>query len=156
MELMTASSALALFETTKDQRRTFIANIIAEAKEGNIDVLKLHMQAKCSEQLMKELLSNDDYKSLLMEQAEKHGKKFEMYNSEFQIKEAGTKWDYSKCEDVTYQELLEQQAEINDKIKAREKLLQTIPASGVVDPDTGVMIYPASKSSTTIVQCTLK
>lgn len=156
MELMTASSALALFETTKEQRRTFIANIIAEAKEGNIDVLKLHMQAKCSEQLMKELLSNHDYKSLLMEQAEKHGKKFEMYNSEFQIKEAGIKWDYSKCEDTTYQELLQKQAELSEKIKAREKLLQTIPASGVVDPDTGAIIYPASKSSTTIVQCTLK
>lgn len=156
MKLMTAPSALALFETTKDQRRTFIANIITEAKEGNIDVLKLHMQAKCSEQLMKELLSNDDYKSLVMEQAGKYGKKFEMYNSEFQIKEAGTKWDYSKCEDTTYQELLEQQAEINDKVKAREKLLQTIPASGVVDPDTGAMIYPASKSSTTIVQCVPK
>lgn len=155
MELSTTST-LALFETTKAQRQTFVQNIITEVREGNVDILKLHMQAKCNEQLLKELIDSKEYKSLLLEQAEKHGKKFEMYNSEFQVKEAGTKWDYSNCNDEYYNELLRRQDTLNKQVKEREKLLQTLPSSGMACPETGNMIYPASKSSTTIVQCTLK
>jgi hypothetical protein len=155
MEL-TTSSTLALFETTRDQRAVFIDNILNEIKEGNVDVLKVHMQLKCTEQLLDTLNGNPEYKKMLLEQAEKHGKKFETYNAEFQVKEAGTKWDYSQCGDYTLYGLVAEQAELDKKIKDRQKFLQTLPASGMADPETGAMIYPATKSSTTIVQCSLK
>lgn len=156
MEITTASSALALFETTKAQRESFAAAIVSEIKEGNIDPLKIHMQLKSAEHLLKSTNENPEYKSLLLDAAEKHGKKFETYNAEFQIKEAGTKWDYSNCGDDKLIELEFRINALTDQLKARQKFLQTIPAAGIADPETGAMLYPATKSSTTIVQCTLK
>lgn len=156
MEIMNASSALALFETTKAQRETFAAAIISEIKEGNIDPLKIHMQLKSAEHLLKSTNENPEYKSLLLDAAEKHGKKFETYNAEFQIKEAGTKWDYSNCGDEILDQLNSEMDLLNAKIKYREKLLQTLPETGMACPITGGIIYPATKTSTTIVQCTLK
>lgn len=156
MELMNASSALALFETTKAQRESFAQAIVSEIKEGNIDPLKIHMQLKSAEHLLKSTNENPEYKSLLLEAAEKHGKKFETYNAEFQIKEAGTKWDYSQTNDTTLFDMMRRAEDLDNKIKARQKFLQTIPAAGVADPETGEMLYPATKSSQTIVSCTLK
>jgi hypothetical protein len=155
MEL-SVTNTLALFETTKSERETFALRMVQEIKEGNIDPLKVHMQVKSTEHLLDMLKDNPEYRALLLEQAEKNGKKFEMYNSEFQVKEAGTKWDYSKCDDAVYTELEKELAGIQSKIKERQKFLQTIPESGIADPVNGNMIYRASKSSTTIVQCSLK
>lgn len=155
MEL-TTTSTLALFETTKEQRKTFVNSIIEQVINGEVDVLKVHMQAKCTEQLMKELTDNPHYKTELLDAAQKHGKKFETYNSEFRVKEAGVKWDYSNCNDSYYDALVSDMKTMQEKIKVREKFLQTLPPSGVASPDTGEMLYPAIKTSTTIVQCTLK
>lgn len=156
MELMNASSALALFETTKAQRESFAQALISEIKEGNIDPLKIHMQIKSAEHLLKLTNENPEYKSLLLDAAEKHGKKFETYNAEFQIKEAEVSYDYTKCEDVTLDTYYKELEELKKKIKARESLLKALPPEGVADTSTGAVIYPPSKSSTTIVQCTLK
>lgn len=156
MEITTASSALALFETTKEQRESFAQAIIAEIKEGNIDPLKVHMQLKSAEHLLKTVNDNPEYKSLLLDQAQKHGKKFETYNAEFQVREAGVSYDYTKCEDVSLDTMYEELAELKKKIKAREETLKHLPLGGLADTETGAVIYPPVKTSTTIVQCTLK
>jgi hypothetical protein len=153
---LTTSSTLALFETTKEQREVFAQQMLNEIKEGNIDPLKVHMQVKSAEHLLDTLKDNPEYKKLLLDAAEKHGKKFETYNAEFQVKEAGTKWDYSNTGDTKLDELQAKYAALGEQIKSRQKFLQTLPASGMADPETGAMIYPATKSSQTIVSCTLK
>lgn len=155
MEL-TTTSTLALFETTKEQREVFAQNMLMAIREGQIDPLKVHMQIKSAEHLLDTLKDNPEYKSLLLEQAEKHGKKFETYNAEFQVKEAGVKWDYSQCADDFYYDLVAKRDALDREIKERQKFLQCVPIEGMASPQTGGIIYPASKSSTTIVQCTLK
>lgn len=155
MELSTTST-LALFETDKKQREAFARNIINEIKEGNADPLKVHMQVKSAEHLLEAVKDNDEYKELLLEAAQKHGKSFTMYNSDFQVKEAGTKWDYIECEDEVINGLYDELEELKARIKEREKFLQTIPESGIADPVTGSMIYRANKTSTTTVQVNLK
>lgn len=155
-DLMSAHSALALFETTKAQREQFAALIIDEIKEGRTDPLKVHMQLKSCEHLMESVKENPEYKELVLEAASKHGKRFETYNAEFETSEAGVKWDYSQTGDTVLDELMATKAELDAKIKDRQKFLQTIPESGMADPENGNMLYRASKSSTTIIKCKLK
>lgn len=155
MQDITAVSALSLFETNKAQRQSFVANVISAINEGSVDPIKLHLQVKCTEQLLSDLKDNEVYKSTLLSEAEKYGKTFERYNSKFAIKEAGTRYDYSKCEDVVLSDLQAQLDEIAAKVKERQKMLQNLPESGLVDPENGNMIYRPVKTSTTTVTVTL-
>lgn len=155
MELQT-TSVLSLFETNKAERQSFVADVVQRLISGEVDPLKLHLQVKCTEQILSDLKEQPEYKEMLLETAEQYGKKFERYNSEFAIKEAGTNWHYDKCEDVEYNKMVEDMEALKDRMKQREKFLQSIPVSGIADPENGNMIYPAYKTSTTIVQVTLK
>ena len=159
MEL-TTTSILALFETTKQQRTDFVNDLILKMENGQVDPVKLHLQIKSIEEIVKQATSNGRYKSLLLDEAQKHGKKFTAFNAEFQIKEAGPKYDYSQCNDPVITDLLQQQAQLDEKVKARQEFLQTLPIEGmeVINDETGeaYRIYPPSKSSTTTVSVTLK
>lgn len=156
MEQLTTTGILSLLQTTKEQRQNFVSDVIGRIKNGEFSPVLCHLQLKCMEALVEDVITSDEYKSLLLEEAEKNGKTFEMYNGKFQIKEVGTKYDYSVCEDTVYNELVAQKSHLDAKIKERQKFLQNIPEGGIADPDNGNMIYRASKSSSTTVTVTLK
>ena len=48
---------LSLFETTKGERYAFAESVVNNAKEGLINPLKLHLQVKCLEDLIKQKIS---------------------------------------------------------------------------------------------------
>lgn len=155
------TSIVALFETTKTERQSFVTVIVDALTEGNADPLKVHLQVKCMEDVIKLLNSNTVYKSQVLEAAEKQGQKtFEFHSAKFEIKEVGVKYDYSKCEDEEMNSLLEMQETVSKQIKEREAFLKTVPAKGlqIVIEGTGEVatVYPPSKSSTTSVAVTLK
>lgn len=158
---LTTTSILSLFETSKEQRQSFALSIVGALESGEVDPLKIHLQVKCMEDIIKLLNSNTIYKKSILEAAEKYGQKsFDFMNSKVEIKEVGVKYDYSKCGDSVY-EMLEQKAtSIGDDLKKREIFLKTVPPKGIpiVDELTGEMItiYPPAKSSTTSVAITLK
>ena len=82
-----------------------------------------------------------------------------MNGAKYQVKEAGTKYDYSQCNDPFYDELQAAAISADEKLKARAIFLQSLPTSGMIitDPLTGetYTAYPPSKSSTTTVSITL-
>lgn len=163
---------LKLFDTTKAQRTEFVNEIIEALDEGIIDPLEIHLQLEAMENIIDQLTSTDEkknkniaaairYRQLLLEAAEKHHtKSFEFHSAKFTISETGTKYDYSNCGDDAYFELVTQRNELDEKIKAREKFLQTVPTSGllVTNEDTGELskVYPPSKKSTTSISVSLK
>lgn len=155
MEL-TPTSIVSLFDTNKEQRESFAEYAIAGLKEGNVNPLAFHINLKKMEDAIKRISSHPEYMSLVLDEAEKHGKAFEMHNAAIRIGEVGTKYDYAVTEDETYKELEMQKKELEAKIKARQAFLQTIPESGIADPETGSMIYRATKSSSTSTVVTLK
>lgn len=152
------TSIVALFETTKSERQSFVLNIV-DALETT-DPLKVHLQVKCMEDVIKQLNANTVYKRSILEAAEKLGKTFEINAAKFEIKETGVKYDYSQCNDDEMATLLKEQEELTAKIKAREAFLKTVPPKGmaVVMEGTGevLTVYPPAKSSTTSVAVTLK
>lgn len=154
MEQLQPTSILTLFETNKQQRASFVSQVIETLQEGQIDPLKLHLQVKCTEQLLSDLKDRPEYKESVLSEAAKHGKKFEHYNAEFQVKEAGVKYDYGN--DPVLEDFNSQIESLKAAVKQREEFRKSIPAEGAVCPITGEIYYRAVKTSTTIVQVNLK
>lgn len=154
------SNLLTLFDTTKQERQEFVNDVLARLDEGNLDPLRVHLQVKSMESIIEGLTKSETYKSFVLDAAQKHGgKTFEFGNAQIQVKETGTKYDYSQCGDVVYAKLEKEAAEINEKLKARQKFLQSITGFlPVLDEETGQIYncFPPSKSSTTSVSVTLK
>jgi hypothetical protein len=92
---LTTTSILALFETNKEQRQSFALSLVDEIEQGNVNPLKVHLQIKCMEDIIKLLNSNTIYKKAVLEEAEKQGQKsFEYQNAKVEIKETGVKYDF--------------------------------------------------------------
>lgn len=158
---MTATSVLSLFETTKEQRMTFVMSVIDQIQAGAVDPLKVHLHVKMMEEIIKLLNANSIYKSAILEAAEKFGEKsFSFNNAKVEIKEVGVKYDFDKCGDTVYQMLDQRLEAAANDVKQREAFLKTVPAKGMIitDDQTGetFTVYPPAKSSSTSIAVTLK
>lgn len=166
---ITTTNILSLFETTKEQRRSFAEDVVIKMEDGATDSLQIHLQIKSMEDLIKMLTDSSEktnknvdlanrYKKLVLDAAEKNGKKFQLHNAEFQIKEVGSTFDWSNCNDPEIIDLLDQQEKVKEKVKQRQDFLKTVPAGGmdVRVVDEMVTVYPPAKRSTTSVSVTLK
>jgi len=157
-ELSTAN-ILSLFETTKAERASFVSDVVTRLNEGVADAIKVHLQVKAMEDVVKSLNDNKEYKALVLDAAEKNGKKFTYQNAEFSIKEVGTKYDYSNCGDTILSADQAQLDELSEKVKSRQKFLQMIDVAGldiITEDGEAVKVYPPSKTSTTSVAVSLK
>jgi uncharacterized alpha-E superfamily protein len=147
-----------LFQTTKEERSQIVTEVITRISEGTVNPLSIHLQVKCLEDMLKQLTSSKEYKSLVLDESEKYGKSFEFQNAKFDIREMGVKYDFSNCNDPLLAEMEAKIEVLNKEIKSRQEFLKGVPKSGieVVAGDELVMVYPPSKSSTTTVSVTLK
>jgi len=158
MEL-TTQGILSLFQTTKAERTTFIADVMGRIENGTADPVKVHLQLKAMEEIVKTLTTNESYKTHLIDAAEKNGKKFMAFNAEFSIKEMGQKYDFTYCGDVELLEFYTQQEKLKYLIKELEDFLKKVPVSGmqkVTETGEVITLFPPSKTSTTTVAVTLK
>lgn len=158
LELST-TNILSLFQTTKSERQSFVNDVISRIESGEVDPIKVHAQVKKMEEIVKGLNDNKIYKTYVLDAAEKNGKKFEAYDAEWSIKEVGVKYSYDQCGDPEIAEMQKAVDELTEKIKARQKFLQLLPAGGmdiITSDGEAIKIYPAAKTSTTSVAVTLK
>ena len=148
---------LSLFETTKAERQDFAQSVVNGLKDGLSDPLKVHLQVKCMEDLIKQITSHPDYKDLTLDEAAKYGKSFEHYNAKFEVKEMGVKYDYSNCGDPIYNQLAEELAELEKKVKDRQAFLKAVqPGTELLIEDEVIVLYPPIKTSTTSITVNLK
>lgn len=157
---MQPTSIVALFQTNKEQRQSFASQVIQSVTEGNVNPLNVHLQLKAMEDIIEIIKSDPKYKETVLTTAETNGKSFEYQNAKIDIREVGTKYDFSKCNDSIYSELEAQQATLKDKIKQRADFLKNVPIEGAIitDEDTGetVKVFRPAKSSTTSIIVTFK
>jgi hypothetical protein len=148
---------LSLFETSKQERQNFAEQITNNLLEGLADPLKVHLQVKCMEDLIKQITSSSVYKDLIVNEATKYGKNFEHHNAKFEIKEMGVKYNFDNCNDPILKDLEDKFAILETEIKERQKFLKSIKDSvEVLFEDNIVTLYPPTKTSTTSVSVTLK
>ena len=154
---LSASNILGLFQTTKDQRQTFVDAAIQDLENGVKSALDVHLQLKCMADIIDRIQASRQFKQYLVDDAVVHGKSFEWHNAKFSLREMGGKWDYSQTNDQILFDLEAQQESIKAQIAERQKMLKTIPAGGMADPENGNFIYKAAApATTTTVVVTLK
>ena len=157
----TPMSLLSIFDTTKEERRSFVTQIVDNVHDGGVSALQVHYQVKCLEDIIKNITDDRRYKEAVIEDASKHSSKpFDYKHSEVAIREVGTKYDYDSCGDPTYKELKRLFDKAKKDLEERQEYLKTIPAEGVtiVDEDTGEIckVHKPIKTSTTSVTIKLK
>lgn len=150
----------AFLALDKSERKQVIETIITAINNEEVNIIDIHQKIKITEELIKAITSDKSYKESLLNEVSKFGKTHDVNFGKMQIKEAGTKYDYSVCNDSEIDDLLNQKSFLDEKIKDRQKFLQTLPSEGLtsINEETGeaVTLYPPAKSSETIVSLTLK
>jgi len=150
--LITTTGILSLLDTTKSERASFVTDIVDKLKDGLADPIKVHLQVKKMEDLLTQIKEHKDYKDLVMDEAVKFGKKFEMYGAAFELRAGASRYDFSNDSE---------HAELKEKLKQREAFLKGVPAAGIetVNQNTGelVAIYPPIKTpAADVIAVTLK
>ena len=152
----TAYSLLTLMPNSKAQVADFSNQLITSVKEGLVDPLKLKSQFKFIEKVIEKV--DAEIKDEVITEAMRNGKKFEKFGFQIEVSEnLATRYDYSNCNDVEWDRLNKQIAELTTLKKLREAWLrQTVFSLEIVDTETGEThtINPPIKSSTTGVKLT--
>lgn len=154
---MNAISVIKLFPETKEQISAFSSQILNELESGNISALDILLNVKGFENVLKDI--KDKLDELALNEASKYEKTFNYRNAELQIKEAGTKWDYSNCGDVKLNFILKNEEDIINQKKNRETFLKSLKESmTIIDDQSGEVyeVFPPAKSSKTIVSVKIK
>lgn len=153
-------SALALFKTlpeTKSEVEKYTRIIRDEVLEGNINPLSFITTVTALEKLFGNLKSDIMIKDMVLEEAEKYGQKtFVHGNAQFQVKEVGTKYDFTNCDDDQWRRLNADITALSIIKKEREDFLKTIKPDMEVYGADGTRLNPVSKTSTTSVVTILK
>lgn len=149
-----ASSYLTQFHTDKKEIEAFASSVINEVKSGSKNPLSIKIFCKSISKALEEIEKGiaDD----VLIEAEKYGaKKFSVHGCQVEMAELGTKYDYAGCNDSKWNELDKQIKALTEKKKEREKFLQALRES-VADTETGEIITPPVKSSTSGIKISIK
>jgi hypothetical protein len=147
----TASYYINVMPSTKKQVTTFVEKYVDEILEGYENPIKVAVQLKAMEEVIKGLRSHQELRELILSEAENYGKNFEECGAKLQIKEAGTKYDYTVCGDSKLNAMYAEMEILKEKIKDREIFLKSIKNESVVDAETGEILLPPLKTSSTTV-----
>jgi hypothetical protein len=135
---LTATGILSLLNTNKDQRKSFVAEVLNNMLAGKSDPLQVHLQVKSMEEICNAIKEDPQYKDMVLTEAAKYGKRFELTNAKIEVRASAGKYDFSN--DAKW-------VELHKQLKAHETYLKGLPSEGVqrVTPDGEVVTdYPPS------------
>jgi hypothetical protein len=143
---------------TKSDIKTISNNMVADIL-NNGHIIESADALNKMETLIKEIKSNPDWIDYLREQVAMNGASvITSSGTKLELAEVGIKYDFSKCGDEMLNDLLIEQARIDELVKERQTFLKTIPVSGIdVVTISGelVRLYPPSRSSTSSIKTTI-
>ena len=145
-------SALTLLPSSKEQMLSFVAKVKEQILSGNENPLKIEIILKGIEETIKAIRSDADIREYVMQELAKHGKTATIYGAEL-TKSERKAWNYS---DAKLNDLNSQIETLKAEIKEREKFLQNIPEGGIVEPETGELIYRPSYNVTEVLTIKIK
>lgn len=143
---------------TKEKQKTFADNLVKKMTDGEVDPITLYSTVKAMVESLNLFLKSKDVMDSTINACKEYGKAGAFFQgANLCITEAGVKYDYSACKDPEWETLSKQRAEIDEKLKSREKFLRGITGSQViVNERTGkkVTVFAPGVSSSTIVKVT--
>jgi hypothetical protein len=143
---------LSTIEPTKFSIELIKAQIVNHFTETGESPLELLVKSEAVVQLLEGIRA--DLKELVLDELGKYpGGKAEVLGSEMAKFESGVKYIYDQ--DYTWNKLNDQLESMKFALKEREKMLRSLPTA-MVDPETGEVIHPAPRISTTTFKINLK
>jgi uncharacterized coiled-coil DUF342 family protein len=142
---------------TKEIIRERADSIIQLIDEGHLKATQVALNVKSMTDLFDAV--KDELRGRVLDELNAYtkGEEVTLFGATFEVIEAGTKYDYSGCNDAEYDELSQQINELTARRKDREKFLRSIKnATTIVNEETGelVRILPPVKTSTTTYKTT--
>lgn len=155
---MKAYEALKDLPQTAAQADEFTRQIVADLEAGELDPLKFKIFLKAFERFLDGVKPTLD--KMARDEAEKYGEKsFELMGAKVELKEAGTRYDFSQCGWPVWERKKSALKQVELEVKQCEEFLKGVKSSiSLNDEETGevVTVYPPMKKSSSIVQITLK
>lgn len=108
---------LSLLDTTKQERGSFVANVINGLLSGNVDPMNVHLQVKCMEEICKAIKEHPDYNPLVLDEARKYSKSYQFRNATVEVRASAGRWSFEGDEE---------HARLKAALKAREEYLKAI------------------------------
>jgi hypothetical protein len=143
---------LSTIEPTKFSIELIKSQIVNHFTETGESPLELLVKSEAVVQLLEGIRA--DLKELVLDELSKYpGGKAEVLGSEMAKFESGVKYIYDQ--DYTWNKLNDQLESMKFALKEREKMLRTLPTA-MADPETGEIIHPAPRISTTTFKINLK
>jgi hypothetical protein len=142
---------------TKNQIKIIAQNSINELMDSG-RILEAAEALSIMEKFIEEVRSSKAFTDYVREEVAKNGK--EITNSsgaKIELAEAGTKYDFSQCQDPILAQLQAKFEGAKAMLDERKAYLKNIPSAGVgvLIEDEVVKLYPPSKSSSSTYKITL-
>lgn len=131
------------------------ASAIEAVIEGHIDPLIAYANVTKMERAIEAFKGDERVRDMVMERVTRDGK-VTLGDTLLEVVESGVRYDFSECGDDELNELMRLRADLDNAIKERQKMLRSLPISGMADPNTGAMVYPPSRTSKTTIKTTIK
>jgi len=144
---------------TKKEIQEVALNVITEITEGGKPVLEVVEKIAATEELIKQIKANSLFKEAALAEIEKHKKYTSPSGTKIEAMEAGTTYDYTKCNYPKYLDYLLDLEDAKHQINERQTFLKTVPKEGldiIVEGGELVKIFPPTKTSTTTYKVSLK
>ena len=152
-----------LFETypeNKFQQQMLANEIILPVIEGDVNPIDVYVKAKAIQDALKIVTDDDRIKDLVICEVEKYGNNTTYNSASLQVKEMGVKYDYSACNDIIYNDIVDNIERLKETLKQREKFLKSISSDGtlIVNEETGEVnrIYSPIKMEAQVISVTFK
>lgn len=133
-----------------------VSSAVTAITDGHVDPITAHINLSRMAASIKLVMDTPQVRDITLRELAKYGKKQSFGDCTLEECEAGVKYDYSLCGDSELAELENQRFALDAKIKARQQVLKHLPIQGMVNPNTGEVILPPSKSSKTIIKTIFK
>lgn len=139
-------------KVTKDVISAYAKELIDSIYDGNVNALDIAVKVKFMEDVISSI--KEKLRESVVDECSKWQKGDDIvhYNGEFTIKEAGTKYDYSNCNDEELNSYVAEIDRLTELRKEREKFLRTIKQSiTTINESTGevITLFAPIKTSTT-------
>mgnify|MGYP000358427046 CR=1 FL=1 len=143
---------LSSIEPTKFNIELLKQTIVAHFRESGESPLEMLVKSEALQQLLDGIRA--DLKEDVVDILSSHPQgKAEVLGAEVSKFESGVKYAYDG--DYTWSKMNEEIESLKFALKEREKMLRTLPTA-MVDPESGEMVHPAPRISTTTFKISLK
>ena len=143
---------------TKTEQENIAEQFVSAVLEGDINPLEAFARMKAMSEALAKAIKDTRLVDAVVGECDKYGKETpEWQGVKFSVSEVGVKYDFSVCNDSTWDSLTQQIESLTEARKERENFLKGIKGDmQIADAETGELLQPAARTSTTSVRVIFK